>query len=212
MTKIDRLSRSSPWIDLAFVERERTPRPVIEVGIRLHLSGLSLSNTKRELEKLGVERSRTAIHNWVQKADLQPTSDTAPNQIAVDETVIRVNGERCWLYAAVNPDTNELLHARLFQTLTTQLTLRFLRELREKQQVEQATFLVDRARHLQAALARLGLRFQYERHGNRNSAERVFREVKRRTSSFSNAFRNAEIETAESWLQAFAVWHNSCQT
>ena len=212
MTKNDRLSRCSPWIDLAFVERERTPRPAIEVGIRLHLAGLSLSNTKRELEKLGVERSRTAIHNWVQKADLQPTSDTVPNQIAVDETVIRVNGERCWLYAAVNPSTNEFLHVRLFQTLTAQFTLLFLRELREKQQVEQAAFLVDGAPHLQTALTRLGLRFQVCRTGNRNSVERVFREVKRRTSSFANAFRNATLETAESWLQAFAVWHNSCQS
>ncbi|WP_132061233.1 IS6 family transposase [Halorussus amylolyticus] len=199
-------------MDLEFVERERTPRPAIEVGIRLHLAGLSLSNTKREIEKLGVERSRTAIHNWVQKTDLQPTSDTIPNQIAVDETVIRVTGERCWLYAAVNPATNEFLHSQLFQALTTQLTLLFFRDLREKQQVEQATFLVDEAHHLQTALTRLGLRFQYIRHGNRNSVERVFREVKRRTSSFSNAFRNVELETAESWLQACAVWHNSCQT
>ncbi|PSQ45884.1 IS6 family transposase [Halobacteriales archaeon SW_6_65_15] len=212
MAEFDRLTRSSSWIDLAFVERERTPRPAIEVGIRLHLAGLSLSNTKRELEKLGVERSRTAIHDWVQKAGLQPTSDTVPNQIAMDETVIRVNGERCWLYAAVNPATNEFLHVRLFQTLRTQLALLFLRELREKQQVEHATFLVDGAHYLQTALARLGLRFQSVRHGNRNSVERVFREVKRRTSSFANAFRNAELETAESWLQAVAVWHNSCQT
>jgi len=212
MTKFDRLSGSSSWIDLEFVERERTPRPAIKVGIHLHLAGLSLSNTKQVLEKLGVERSRTAIHNWVQKADLQPTSDTVPDQIAVDEKVIRVNGEQYWLYAATNPATNEFLHVRLFQTLTTQLTLLFLRELREKQQVEQATFLVDGAQYLQTALARLGLRFQYVRHGNRNSIERVFREVERRTSSFANAFRNAELETAESWLQAFAVWHNSCQT
>jgi putative transposase len=212
MTKNNRLSGSSSWIDLEFVERERTPQSAIKVGIQLHLAGLSLSNTKQALEKLGVERSRTAIHNWVQKADLQPTSDTVPNQVAVDETVIRVNGEQYWLYAAVNPATNEFLHVRLFQTLTTQLTLLFFRELREKQQVEQATFLVDGAQHLPTALARLGLRFQYVRHGNRNSVERVFREVKRRTSSFANAFRNAKLETAESWLQAFAVWHNSCQT
>jgi len=57
-----------------------------------------------------------------------------------------------------------------------------------------------------------GLQFQHERHGNRNRVERVFREVKRRTSAFANAFRNAKLQTAESWLQAFAVWHNSCQT
>ena len=26
-----------------------------------------------------------AIHNWVQNADLQPTSDAVPNHIAVDD-------------------------------------------------------------------------------------------------------------------------------
>lgn len=33
----------------------------------------------------------------VQKADLQPDSEVAPNQIVVDETAIRVNGHRHWL-------------------------------------------------------------------------------------------------------------------
>jgi transposase-like protein len=120
----------------------------------------------------------------VRKADLQPASDGAPNQIAVDETVIRINDERHWLYAAGDPKTNKFLHVRLFQTRTTQLTVLFLRELREKQQVEQATFLVDGAHYLNAALERLGLRFQITRDGNRNAVERVFREVKRRTSLF----------------------------
>jgi len=210
MPESDRLNGDSEWIDLEFMERERTPEQIVEVGIQLHLAGLSLSNTKQYLERLGVKRSRTAIHNWVQKADLQPTSDGTPNQIAVDETVIRINGERHWLYAAVDPDTNKFLHIRLFQTRTTQLTVLFLRELRDKQQVEQATFLVDGAHYLKAALERLGLRFQISRHGNRNSIERVFREVKRRTSSFSNTFSNVEPPTAESWLQAFAVWWNRC--
>ncbi|MXR40775.1 IS6 family transposase [Halobaculum sp. WSA2] len=210
MAEFDRLIRGIDWIDLEFVERERTPEQIVEVGIQLHLAGLSLSNTKQYLERLGVERSRTAIHNWVQKADLQPTNDGAPNQIAVDETVIQINDERHWLYAAVDPGTNEFLHVRLFQTRTTQLTVLFLRKLREKQQVEQATFLIDGAHDLNAALGRLGLRFQIRRHGNRNSIERVFREVKCRTSSFPHTFSNVEPPTAESWLQPFAVWWNQC--
>ena len=212
MPEIDRLGESIEWIDLEFVERERTPEFAIQEGIQLHLAGLSLSNTKQRLDRLGVERSRTAIHNWVQKADLQPDSNVDPNQIAVDETVIRVNGQRHWLYAAVDPETNQFLHVRLFQTLTTQLTVLFLRELREKQQVEDVTILVDAATHLKAALDRLGLRFRVCRHGNRNSVERIFREVKRRTSSFSNSFSNVALPTAESWLQAFAVWWNRCQS
>ena len=116
MPETNRLSEPTEWIDLEFVERQRTPEFAIQVGIQLHLAGLSLSNTKQHLERLGVNRSRTAIHDWVRKADLQPDCDVSPNQIAVDETVIRVNGQRHWLYAAVDPETNQFLHIRLFQT------------------------------------------------------------------------------------------------
>ena len=210
MPETDRLSGDTEWIDMSFVERERTPRKLIKMGIQLHLAGLSLSNTKQHLERLGVQRSRTAIHNWVQKADLRPAVESTPNHVALDETVIRVNGQRRWLFAAVDPETNEILHSRLFPTRTTELTVLFLRELKRKQSVEQATFLIDNAQHLKTALARLGLRFRMTHHGNRNSVERVFREVKRRTSSFSNTFSHADPTTAESWLQAFAVWWNRC--
>ena len=88
---------------------------IIEVDIQVHLAGLLLSNTKQYLEKFGVERSQTAIHNWVQKAELQPTSDAAPDHIAVDEMVIQVNDKHRWLYAAINPETNKFLHVQLFR-------------------------------------------------------------------------------------------------
>jgi len=209
MPKISRLSGHIDWIDLDFVERERTPEPAMALGIRSHVAGLSLSNTVDLLEALGVQRSRKAVHDWVQKADLQPESGKSPNQVALDETVIRINDQQFWLYAAADPATNELLHVRLFSTTTTALTEIFLRELRQKHDVETAVFLVDGAKHLQTALQRAGLRFQMRRHGNRNAVERIFRELKRRTSSFSNCFSHAEPETAESWLQTFARWHNA---
>jgi putative transposase len=179
------------------------------LGIQTHVAGLSLSNTVELLDSLGVQRSRKAIHDWVQKADLQPKSGRTPNQIALDETVIRINDQQFWLYAAGDPETNDLLHVRLFSTTTTALTEIFLRELQHKHDVETAVFLVDGAQHLQTALQRAGLRFQTSRHGNRNAIERIFRELKRRTSSFSNCFSHVEPETAESWLQAFARWHNA---
>ncbi|MDS0261960.1 IS6 family transposase [Haloarcula sp. S1CR25-12] len=209
MPEIVRLSGSSDWIDLDFVERERTPERAMKLGIQMHVAGLSLSNTISVLDNLGVNRSRKAVHDWVQKADLQPISGKSPNQIAVDETVIRINDQQFWLYAAANPATNEILHLRLFSTTTTALTEIFLKELQQKHDVETAVFLVDGAKHLRAALQRAGLRFQTERHGNRNAVERIFREVKRRTSSFSNCFSHVEPSTAENWLQSFARWHNA---
>lgn len=140
MAEITRLSGRSDWIELDFVERERTPIELMKLGIRLHLSGLSLSNTIRKLEMFGVKRSRKAVHDWVQKADLQPTDDVRPDHVALDETVIRVNGQQFWLYAAVDPDTNKFLHLRLFTTTTTALTQKFLRELQEKYDVSDACF------------------------------------------------------------------------
>ena len=73
----------TPYVGINAAEKR-----IIEVGIQLHLAGLSLSNTKQHLERLGVERSRTAIYNWVQKTDVQPTNDTAPDHIGVGETGI----------------------------------------------------------------------------------------------------------------------------
>ncbi len=97
MAEIARLVGRSGWIDTGFVKRERTPEPAMKLGIQSHLAELSLSNTVSLLENLGVERSRKAIHDWVQKADLQPTEGRSPNHIALDETVIRINSQQYWL-------------------------------------------------------------------------------------------------------------------
>ena len=129
MPEITRLSDGSDWIELDFVERQRTPERAMKLGIQLQLAGLSLSNTTSVLEELGIERSRKAIHDWIQKAELQPTDGRNPNHVAIDETVIRINDQQFWLYAAADPETNDLLHLRLFSTTTTALPEIFLREL-----------------------------------------------------------------------------------
>ena len=208
MQETRRLIGGSDWPELAFVEREATPEPAMKLGIQLHLAGLSLSDTTSVLAGLGVDRCRTTVHNWIQKADLQPAGGHRPDHVAVDETVIQVTDQRFWLYAAVDPATNRLLHVALYPTRTTAISVMFLKELREKHLVDDAIFLVDGAPWLQAACHHLGLRFQHVTHGNRNSVERVSKEFKRRTKAFATHFRHAELETAETWLQAFAVCWN----
>ncbi|MCG1001887.1 MULTISPECIES: IS6 family transposase [Halobacterium] len=203
-----RLSGCLDQIDLEFVEREATPQLLMKLSIQLHLAGLSLSNTVSILEIFGVERARSTVHNWVHKADLQPESGRSPDHVAVDETVIRLNNEQYWLYAAVDPETNELLHTKLEPTRTNVIARSFFADLREKHDVDNAVFLVDGAPTLKDACQRHGLRFQYEKHGNRNAVERVFREIKRRTSSFSNCFSNAAADTADDWLRSFSFAWN----
>ena len=66
---------------------------------------MSLRDASQHLETLGVDRSHVAIHDWVHKADLQPISTVIEDQIAVDEKMIRVNGDEYWLYGAIDPET-----------------------------------------------------------------------------------------------------------
>jgi putative transposase len=208
MQRTARLTGFSTDFELEFVEREATPEPAMKLGIRLHAAGLSLSDTVSVLAGLGVERARSTVHNWVQKAGLQPTDRKSPNHVAIDETVIQLNNERFWLYAAVDPDTNEFLHVRLFPTRTIVLTKQFLQELLEKHDVADSLFLVDGAPWLQAALFQHNLRFQHVTHGNRNCVERLFKELKRRTEQFATHFRHATADSAETWLQTFAYTWN----
>jgi putative transposase len=212
MPKIERLSDAITWIDLSFVERSRTPRWAIYAAVRCHIAGMSLREFSTFLEELGVSRSHVAVHNWVHAADLRPVSTVTALQLAVDEKTIRINGRDYWLYAAVDPATNEFLHLWLFPVTTKQTTRWFLADLHRRYQLDDVTFLVDDADYLVEVLDADGYDFEVIRHGNRNAIERVFREVQRRTSSFSNSFSHVAPETAESWLKTFAVYHNARQT
>jgi len=100
--------------------------------------------------------------------------------------VIRLNDEQYWLYAAVDPETNELLHTQLEPTTNKVVAHAFSAELREKHDVDDAVFLIDGSHSLKDACSRYSHDFRVERNGNRSGVERVFREEKRRTYSFSN--------------------------
>jgi hypothetical protein len=83
----------------------------------MHVVSLSLSNNISLLDTLGIQRFRKAVHKWVQKADLQSDGGENPNQVVLDESVIRINDRQYWLYAAVDPATNRFsdLPVQFFQ-------------------------------------------------------------------------------------------------
>jgi transposase-like protein len=91
--------------------------------------------------------------------------------------VIRLNDEQYWLYTAVDPQANELLHTKLEPTIIKVLAHSFLTELSEKHGVGDVVFLVDGSHSLQDACHRHGFDFRYEKHRNRNTVERIFREI-----------------------------------
>jgi transposase-like protein len=96
MPENDRPNGCLADINVGFVEREATPRLLMELSIQLHLAGVPLSNTLSFLEVFDVERVRSTVQNWVYEADLQPESNRGPNHVAVDETVIQFADEQYW--------------------------------------------------------------------------------------------------------------------
>jgi len=58
----------------------------------------------------------------MKKAELQPISTVTEDRIAVNEKMIRVNGDDHWLYGGVDPKMNDIIHLRLFPATTKQTT------------------------------------------------------------------------------------------
>jgi hypothetical protein len=99
----------------------------------------------------------------VQNVDLQPKGTRFTNYIAVGKIGIHPGNNRYWLYATGEPKIKEFPHTSLFPTKSSRLALAFLRELKEKYDIEGATSLIDDAVYLQTVLSRLELRFHIHR-------------------------------------------------
>jgi putative transposase len=138
--------------------RERTAMPVRAFAVRLHATGCSLRETQEILRLFGVERSPQAIWQWVhQIADSAPDPPEAkPKRLAVDQTAVKINGELCWVYAAIDLDSKLILDAELFGRHGTDPAAAFLHRLAEKHDLSETVFLVDGFGY-GTAFARLGL-------------------------------------------------------
>lgn len=68
----------------------------------MNLTGISFSDTVLELENMGHERRRTAIHNSGQKAVLRMGEDDLSQRVALEETVVKIDGIIYRMYSAVD--------------------------------------------------------------------------------------------------------------
>src|SRR6056297_1235532 len=160
-------------------ENERTPTPVRRFGVRLHSAGLSIRETVAILDLLGVDRSHGAVWNWVHTlSEAQSDPPTAePSRVAVDEKQIKVDGEKKWLFAAIDTDSKLLLKVDVYSRRGTDPAAAFLHRLTEKHDVADTEFLVDSGGYL-TALFRHELSGQLN-YTDRNHIEKWFQTVSR---------------------------------
>lgn len=112
-------------------ERERAETPVKAFAVRLHAAGCSLRETREILRLFGVDRSHQAIFQWVHRVsdNVGDPPEVQPKRVAVDETVIKINGEWSWLYAAIDLETRLILDVQLFGRHGTDPAAAFLHGL-----------------------------------------------------------------------------------
>jgi len=188
-------------------ENERTPTSVRRFGVRLHTAGLSIRETVAILDLLGVDRSHGAVWNWVHTlSEAQSDPPTAePSRVAVDEKQITVDGEKKWLYAAIDIESRLLLEIDVFSRRGTDPAAAFLHRLTEKHDVADTEFLVDAAGYL-TALARRELSGQLN-HRDRNHIEKWFHTATMRIDRFHSFWRGSRA-SAERWLRRFRYHYN----
>src|SRR6056297_4194463 len=155
-------------------ENERTPTPVRRFGVRLHAAGLSIRNTVVILDLLGVDRSHGAVWNWVHTlSEAQSDPPTAsPSRVAVDEKQIEVDGEKKWLYAAIDTESKLMLDIDVYSRRGIDPAAAFLHRLTEEHDVSDTEFLVDGGGYL-TALFRHDLSGQLN-YTDRNHIEKWF--------------------------------------
>jgi len=158
-------------------------------------------------EWLDVDRSHEAVWNWTHAlSETQEDPPTAePSRVAVDKTQITVDGEKKWLYAAIDTDSKVLLEVDVFSRRGTDPATAFLHRFTEKHDVSDTEFLTDAGGYL-TALARPDLRGGLN-YSERNLIEKWFQTVTMRIDRFHSFWRGSPA-SARRWLRRFRHHYN----
>jgi transposase-like protein len=175
-------------------------------SVFLFIAGLSLRDLSERLCLTGA--SRESVRIWVHRfSSLFRPSRRVRRLVAVDETVLKVNGQTCYLWAAIDVDTNEILAVYASRGRGIPCAVKFLKMVLRSCDGKPIV-VVDRGPWYRWALERLGMTYFHETFGNRNRIERWFRELKERTKRFYNNVNSKTLKSLEELVTAIAIMHN----
>jgi transposase-like protein len=172
----------------------------------LFIAGLSLRDLSEKLSLTGA--SRESVRIWVHRfSSLFRPSRRVRRLVAVDMTVLKVKGQICYLWAAIDVDTNEILAVYASRGRGIPSAIEFLRKVLDSCEGK-PVIVEDRGPWYRWALERLGITYFHETFGNRNRIERWFREMKNRTKKFYNNVNSKKLKSLEELVTAIAIMHN----
>jgi putative transposase len=142
--------------------------PPVEMlySVALFIAGLSIRDLSERLCLTGA--SRESVRIWVHRfSSLFRPSRRVRRLVAVDETVLKVKGQTCYLWAAIDVDTNEILAVYTSKGRGIPNAIKFLKKVLESCEGK-LVIVVDRRPWYRWALDRLGMTYFHETFGNRN--------------------------------------------
>src|SRR5215831_5442211 len=191
--------------------RHRFPAEIIQHAIWLYLRfTLSYRDVEELLAERGLDISYEAVRRWVLKFGpaiarrLRQRRPRPSDRWHLDEMVVRVAGERLYLWRAVD-DEGEVLEMLVQRRRDTRAALRLMRKLLKKQGFVPQFLITDKLRSYACAFERLRLTCRHEQGLRKNNrAENSHQAVRRRERKLQR-FKSAR--SAQRFLSMHGAVH-----
>jgi len=149
--------------ELRIFERNKVPEGIKILGVAIYFQTSSFRRTARILSELHPV-SYNAVRRWIKKIEEGlpiSTEKKKRNLIAIDETIVKANKKRYYVYSAVDVERNELILMKVYTTRNWLVTRSFVKEVLRYCENE-PKFVIDKAPWLIDALKSLNLEFKHE--------------------------------------------------
>jgi transposase-like protein len=192
-------------------KRNKKDKYLKALAVLLYIFHGSFRKVSKELSLSFQSISKSAIHklvkNFLERFSLAVEAKER-NLIAVDETVVKVNGYRCFVWAAIDVETKELVAIYVSPGRSSLDAYFFLAKVKAKCKGKLPAIIVDKGPWYVDTLARLRFQRIHETFGRRNYVERLFRYLKERTKVFYNNIQGT-FKCLELFIKLFALFYKS---
>jgi putative transposase len=191
--------------------RKRTELEDIVYSLHLYFGGLSLRNTSKALSRF-VQRSHTAIRDWIQKYKPERLSyrKIMVSKFIIDETQLKVGSEYIWLWVAIEPKDKEILSINISKERNMFVAERFLSNLIKD--YDKHPVSTDGGTWYPQACQFLKLNHHIHTSFEKSIIERTMQYIKDRTEYFDDYFpcrkKNCKLKHVQQWLKLFANYYN----
>jgi transposase-like protein len=193
--------------------RHRFPPEIIQHAIWLYLRfTLSYRDVEDLLTERGLDISYETVRRWVVKFGpviarrLRQRRPRPSNRWHLDEMVMRIAGERTYLWRAVD-DEGEVLDMLVQRRRDSRAALRLMRKLLKKQGFAPKLLVTDKLRSYGSAFRRLRLTCRHEQGLRKNNRVENSHQAVRRRERKMQRFKSAC--SAQRFLSMHAPVHNT---